>query len=243
VSSTQPAAWPADPAERDAIAGEYVLGTLDARLARRVAEAMTTDPAMAAAVEHWETMLAPLTSLALPEAPPPDSWDRIESRINPQRTPVAAPAPRSWFWRGWALGASLVAARPAAFTLMPHAPSDRVMTVLISDPNSPALMADVDAKGALRLETVAAFTGKQLQAPSGHSMQLWGVMPGAKEPASLGVMPDEPGRVITIPTSVVRPVSGMLIEISLEPPGGSPTGKPTGPVLFYGRLTRAGPDT
>ena len=31
----------------------------------------------------------------------------------------------------------------------------------------------------------------------------------------------------------------MLIEISLEPPGGSPTGRPTGPVLFIGRLAAA----
>jgi anti-sigma-K factor RskA len=31
----------------------------------------------------------------------------------------------------------------------------------------------------------------------------------------------------------------MLIEISLEPPGGSPTGRPTGPILFIGRLAAA----
>jgi anti-sigma-K factor RskA len=31
----------------------------------------------------------------------------------------------------------------------------------------------------------------------------------------------------------------MLIEITLEPPGGSPTGRPTGPIQFIGRLAPA----
>jgi anti-sigma-K factor RskA len=30
----------------------------------------------------------------------------------------------------------------------------------------------------------------------------------------------------------------MLVEISLEPLGGSPIGRPTGPVLYIGRLAR-----
>jgi anti-sigma-K factor RskA len=31
----------------------------------------------------------------------------------------------------------------------------------------------------------------------------------------------------------------MLIEITLEPPGGSPIGRPTGPIQFIGRLAPA----
>jgi anti-sigma-K factor RskA len=46
-----------------------------------------------------------------------------------------------------------------------------------------------------------------------------------------------------IETPAVRPRAGMLIEISVEPPGGSPTGRPTGPILFYGRLSEAGPNS
>jgi anti-sigma-K factor RskA len=34
----------------------------------------------------------------------------------------------------------------------------------------------------------------------------------------------------------------MLIAISLEPEGGSPTGQPTGPILFFGRLIAAPPN-
>ena len=62
-------------AEREALAGEYVLGTLDAAQARAVRD----DPTMAEAIAGWETRLAPWQALAVPEAPPPDLWTRIET--------------------------------------------------------------------------------------------------------------------------------------------------------------------
>jgi anti-sigma-K factor RskA len=54
---------------------------------------------------------------------------------------------------------------------------------------------------------------------------------------SLGLLPED-GR-FTVAPGTVRPEPGMLIEISLEPAGGSPTGRPTGPILFIGRLAPA----
>jgi anti-sigma-K factor RskA len=234
---------PTDPEGRAALAGEYVLGTLDARSAARIAVALQSDPAWREAVESWERQLAPLALLARPEAPPPDSWDRIETRINPHRAASRRSVRVPWLWRGWAMGASLAAAGLAAFILVPRAPPPRLMTVLLTDRNDLAFVADVDRKGELRLAAVPAATGREPQAPSGKSLQLWGLPPGATVPANLGVLPNEPGRVMTIPTTVVHPVAGMLIEISLEPEGGSPTGRATGPVVFYGRLVAAGRDS
>ncbi len=69
-------------------------------------------------------------------------------------------------------------------------------------------------------------------------MQLWALPQGATAPTSLGLIPAEQGRLTVTPTTI-RPEPGMLIEITLEPPGGSPTGRPTGPVLFIGRLAAA----
>jgi anti-sigma-K factor RskA len=68
-------------------------------------------------------------------------------------------------------------------------------------------------------------------------LQLWALPQGATAPTSLGLIPPE-GRV-TVTPSAISPEPGMLIEISLEPPGGSPTGRPTGPILFIGRLAPA----
>lgn len=235
---------PTDPVERTMLAGEFVLGTLDARMAARIATAMQADPLWRVAVEQWEAQLAPLRLLARPEAPPPDTWDRIETRIAPQTAPRTRRARRwTWVWRVWAVGSTLAAAGLAAFVLTPKPVPDRVMSVLVADRNAPALLAEVDRRGALRLNALPAATGRQLQAPSGAALQVWGLSPGQTAPVSLAVLPHEPGRVVTIPAPASRPVAGMLIEISVEPEGGSPTGKPTGPVVFFGRLSVAGPDS
>ncbi|MBK1661604.1 RNA polymerase subunit sigma-70, partial [Paracraurococcus ruber] len=79
---------PQDPEEREALAGEYVLGTLDARQAAEVAAALPEDAALRAAVVAWEARLAPLTALAPPEAPPPGLWDRIEAALPGAAAPV-----------------------------------------------------------------------------------------------------------------------------------------------------------
>ena len=43
---------------------------------------------------------------------------------------------------------------------------------------------------------------------------------------------------IAIPSDLVgMTVSNAVLAVSLEPPGGSPTGAPTGPVIATGKLT------
>ena len=236
---------PSDPEGRDALAGEYVLGTLDARTAAAVTVAMRTDRELRSAVAAWEARLSPLTRLATPEAPPPDLWSRIDARIAsamPQRKPPVA-ARLSWLWRGWAVGATLAAAALAVVAFLPTPPETRFMTVLVTDRSQPAWIAEVDRAGGLRLAAVAAAGGARAdQTPQDRVMQLWALPPNAAKPTSLGIMPRD-GGTVSIPAPAVRPVPGMLIEISLEPPGGSPTGLPTGPVLFIGRLSPAGPNT
>jgi anti-sigma-K factor RskA len=220
---------PTDPAGRDALAAEYVLGTLDARAAAEVRRAMETDAALRDAVQGWEARLAPLTALAPPEAPPPGLWDRIAAALDgPARPAVAAPR----FWRIWALGASVAAAGLAALLLVRPAPEPRLMTVLLTQRDQPAWLVEAEG-GALRL---AALNPQPV--PSDRVMQLWALPQGASAPTSLGLIPTPDAR-LTVTPATIRPEPGMLIEITLEPPGGSPTGRPTGPILFIGRLAPA----
>ncbi len=227
---------PTDPQDRDILAGEYVLGTLDARAAAEVKAALPGDAALRAAVREWEARLAPLTALAGPEAPPADLWDRIEAALPGAARPDPAPKRRGWLdpWRGWAIGASAVAAGLAALLVVRPSPEPaRLMTVLLTQRDQPAWVVEADAAGRLHL---ASVTPRRLE--EGRAMQLWGLPPGATAPTSLGLIPPE-GR-LTVTTGGLRPEPGMLIEISLEPPGGSPIGRPSGPVIFIGRLTAAG---
>jgi anti-sigma-K factor RskA len=226
------AAMPPDDIE--ALAGEYVIGTLDAREAAAVDAALSRDAVLREAVERWEAMLAPLAGLAPPEAPPPQLWSRIEASLAPP-APAARPAAtdwRRWLWPGWALGASAVAAGLAALlvTRPPEAP--RLMTVLMSQRDQPAWMVQADGN-AIRL---AALNPRPVEGD--RVLQLWALPQGATAPTSLGLIPAS-GSFSVTPGGIV-PQAGMLVEISLEPPGGSPLGRPSGPVLFIGRLTAAG---
>ncbi|MGG5820620.1 anti-sigma factor [Falsiroseomonas sp. HW251] len=218
---------PADPEARDALAAEYVLGTLEAREAAEVARAMATDADLVAAVARWEARLAPLQQLAPPEAPPPDLWSRIEGQLEPR--PV-----RRFRWDGWrfgAVGATAVAAGLVAFVLLRPAPVPQLMTVLLTDRDAPAWLVQAD-RGEIRLASL-----NTRPAPSDRVLELWALPPGAMAPTSLGLIPAD-GRIAVRPATI-RPQPGMLIEITLEPPGGSPTGRPTGPVQFIGRLAPA----
>lgn len=234
---------PTNPEALDLLAGEYVLGTLDARQSAAVEAAMARDPVLEALVADWARRLDPLTRLAPPEAPPTDLWERIAAQLPGQAGPAAKSRWLSgpWLWRGWAVGASLAAAVFAGIAFIPGE-KPAYMTVMVSDRSAPAWIAQTDRSGGLTLAAVRpAFGDPQPAAPDGRVMQLWGLRPGDPGPTSLALLPRTPGR-ITIPAPALRPVNNMLIEISLEPEGGSPIGRPTGPILFYGRLIEAAPN-
>ncbi|TCH97993.1 RNA polymerase subunit sigma-70 [Roseococcus sp. SYP-B2431] len=218
------------PEERDGLAAEYVLGTLEAREAAELRRRMETDAELAAAVAGWERRLAPLLALAPPEAPPPDLWARIERSLGG----IAAPARTGWRfpWPALGIGASAVAAGLAAFLVLRPPPQAPLMTVLLTSRDQPAWL--VEAQG----DTIRLAALNQRPVEPGRVAQLWALPQGATAPTSLGLVP-EGGRFSVTPTTL-RPTPGMLIEITLEPPGGSPTGRPTGPILFIGRLSAAG---
>lgn len=145
-------------------------------------------------------------------------------------------------WRFTAAGTGLVAAGLALLVLtggprpgsgQPEAKGegeDRYVAVVTSAGDLPALIVSVDtAAGTARVRPVAA------QAPSGRSLELWYVGPGAA-PKPLGLLGDEATR-LRLPPEAGRSGAG-LIAVSVEPPGGSPTGQPTGQVIYTGKLIR-----
>jgi anti-sigma-K factor RskA len=221
--------------ERNLLAGEYVLGTLDQQESAKIEAAMATDPGLRDAVETWERQLAPLEIFMTPEAAPPGLWRQIEADLWPQRRPSLW----RFVWPAWAVGATVVAASLAFFAVLPRTPAIQMTAVLVADANQPAYLARVDASGGLQLAAAVSAGGVRPQAPAGRSLQLWGLPPGATAPRSLGVLPRGAGS-FTVTAGALRAVPNMLILISQEPEGGSPTGQATGPVVFYGRLTAVG---
>ena len=143
---------PTDRLEREALAGEYVLGTLDARMSRDVAAALRSDDGLRRSVIAWEDRLAPLSRLALQEAAPAGLWDRIEAGL-PGGVAVAPPARQSWFaspklWRAWAIGASLAAAAFAGIAAL-QATHPTVMEAKLPVPVATPLAPATSAPSAL----------------------------------------------------------------------------------------------
>jgi anti-sigma-K factor RskA len=187
--------------------------------------------------------LAPLAALVQPDEPPPDVWEQIEARITPYRPDVPRVPWTSWLWKTWAIVATLATAAIAAFALLPalhmfgSAPVHLMgLMVPAATIREPAFIADVDRSGQLRVQAFrGALGGASATPPAGRVLQLWGLLPGVTDPIDLGLMPKEPG-VVTISQSVLQPVPDMLVEISMEPEGGSTIGRPSGQIFFVGRL-------
>jgi anti-sigma-K factor RskA len=84
--------------EREGLAAEYALGTLDADERAQADALLLVDPEFAAEVERWERRLGELNVLVAPVEPPAPVWDKIRAGVaeaapaEPMRLPeVAAP--------------------------------------------------------------------------------------------------------------------------------------------------------
>ena len=227
--------------EREALAAEFVLGTLSAAERADMVFRLRTDPELKRAVEAWEARLAPLNETAAPIEPPEGleaSVNRRIAELGGYRSEVALLRRRLRAWQTASLVTGAIAAGLAALILVrapePGAPAPAngsYVAVLQAEGPGPAFVAAIDlARGTISVRRVAA------QGQSGKSYELWAVGGGRDQPQSLGVIDAS----LKIPvTRLGDPASGLVdttLAISLEPEGGSPTGQPTGPVLFTGKL-------
>jgi len=226
---------PADRDELNILAGEYVLGTLEADAVREIEAALPGNAELRRAVAFWEERLHPLSHLAQPTAPPPQAWNRIAARLDGAK-PMRA-APRLWqsaaLWR-WTTAAATAAAACLALyiAIAPPAAAPSFVAVLRSpQQDQPAWVATAGGSGLL----VRAVAGGA--APLDRSFELWAIAPGATQPRSLGVIPADGRLELGALPATIR--SGGTLAISVEPKGGSPTGQPTGPVVFVGALVAA----
>ncbi len=240
----------AGPEDDELLAGEYVLGVLDAEARRDVAARIAAEPAFAELVRRWEERLLPLAEDYAPEPPPEGTFAVIQARLFGGTARQGAQERRApgreslWhslaFWRGLSF-ASLAALAFAAGLLAMQS-----LAPPSAPPGAGALLAALEVEGSptrflaryspdsglveLRPVTVEA-------APEGD-LELW-VIAGDRPPASLGLL-DARGRarLDVAPELRGRLREGAVLAISLEPEGGSPTGQPTGPIVAAGPAKR-----
>lgn len=227
------------PAEWNALAAEYALGVLEGEDARAAEELMREEPTFEAAVWQWRERLAPLTDTLEPVTPTADVWQRIQAAL-PNSPPRLTRQPKTRtfeaglaFWRGWAITATAAAAAIALYlgvtAITPPPDAGRLVAVLDRpDAAGAGWVATVDP--TTNEVSVVALAPPNLAANKSH--ELWFISADAGRPVSLGLLQTE-GRRIVSPGLALQ---NGIIAVSLEPKGGSPTGQPTGPVIFQGTL-------
>ena len=221
------------------VAAEYVLGVLTAQERREIARRLEQEPVLASEVAFWEERLGGLADAVVPVAPPQATWSRIEAAIG---APASGTQRSSsvWqslaFWRGFGIAsATLAAASIAALAYIGLVPSARapLMATLGGGSGQPNFVAAVTASGNGLVVVPAALLTNDPRA-----FELWLIPAGETRPRSLGlVQPGQPIRLNIPPELAGRITPDATLAVSLEPPGGSPTGAPTGPVIASGKLT------
>jgi anti-sigma-K factor RskA len=232
----------------DFAAAEYALGTLAPEERATLAARRLREPDLDQAIRAWEARLAPLAEAAPPIEPPHDLLAAIETRIRAGSAAAGAPAADSSVvalrgsvrrWRAAALAASIVAvllaigwaARETSREALPH----EYVAILQKDAASPAFEVTVNLDNReLTVRPVAA------QAPPGKSYELWIIDAKLGAPRSLGVI-GERGRATNLSAFDPAVVENATYAVTVEPPGGSPSGQPSGPPVFVGKLIPVGP--
>jgi anti-sigma-K factor RskA len=269
--------------DMDALAGEYVLGTLDRDERIAIATRREKEPALDKAIRDWERRLGPLSEVIAPVAPPPNLYSKIRAQIGLSSHVVSLKAreqelkARAARWRratigitalaacfagviGWreiehrTLMAQQVAALEAAKSeqqklIVAHAAEIKTIkdeqanlarqyvAVLQSAKDAPAFLMTLDTR--TQMCVISAIAAPEQK---GKSYEVWMVHDKMPKPKSLGVYVEGDMKPMPMdPDADGGMIMNATYAVSLEPEGGSPTGGPTGPVLFTGKLVQATP--
>lgn len=227
-----------NPQLRDKLAAEYVLGTLQSAARARFQSLMRYDAGLRSLVADWEGKLTPLARAGGDIAPPARVWHALAQRLTGERR-----KPRWWeslaLWRG-------LAATGAAFALVlaivtgfaPEAEPPMSMVAVMNDTQGqPAMTVSWPSMRAVRdrpFLRIRVMQEHPVMAP-GTAWELW-MLPGeGANPVSLGLITTDVDQVMQLkPKLAARIEKAWGIAMSIEPEGGSPTGKPTGPVVMKG---------
>jgi anti-sigma-K factor RskA len=212
------------------LAGEYVLGLLDAGQEAVVAARIAMDSDFAAEIEAWRLRLNPL--LGPEHLAPAHIWPKIKKAL-PVATLQDVGTAKLTFWRALT-GISVTAAIFLGVLLLqqptPVANSTPMIAALGSADGRSAITASYDsAQGVMLLTPVALDTGALYP-------ELW-IIPADGKARSLGIIKgDRPTEMDVSPEMRQFMNEGALLAITPEPAQGAPGGVATGPVLASGKM-------
>lgn len=235
------------PDDLEGLAAEYALGTLSGDDLARAQALMASADDFRARVAHWRGHFLALDDTAGKIAPPAPLWDAIDAAIasapqiaqKTERSPLAKKQ-AAWeslmFWRSFGLS-SAFASILLAFGLL---------ALIARGPESPAYVAVLNTGDGRAAAVVNAYANgtveliplEQIAVPENRIIEVWTLQDRAQGPVSIGRL-NQVRRLKLDLKNLRRPDANHLFELTLEPPGGSPTGKPTGPILMKGLAAKS----
>ncbi|MEO8164687.1 MAG: anti-sigma factor [Betaproteobacteria bacterium] len=229
---------------RHKLAAEYVLGTMPARSRRRFDIYLRINPQLRRAVSEWEMRLAPLSESLPGVEPPARVWRAIESRLYGKRKPLRAGFWESLaFWRMASFATGLLALALIVFGVAPLSEeaiaTGRMVVVMQDVASKKAAMTaswEPNQRGSrmLRIHVI----GHAEMAPQ-TAWELWMLPGGEQKPVSLGLITTHETQFVKVPATLAARLDAAYgLAMSVEPAGGSPTGLPTGLVLYAGECVR-----
>jgi len=218
-------------------AGEYVLGTLQGKARQQFERRLQGDADLRRQVCDWQGRLHSLNDGISPVTPPKKLLKKITARVAPQKS--------AGFFHKLGLWQAFSSIVSVSLILLVFQYNNLITNVKISEqlPQTIALLGDEQSKAGWlveRLDTQGNLAIKALLVAdpgSDKTYELWMLPSNGQPPKSLGLM-GLSGRkqfLLSIDQLQVFDTANAL-AVSLEPFGGSPTGLPTGPVLYQGKL-------
>jgi anti-sigma-K factor RskA len=218
--------------EDELLAGEYALGVLAGPERALAEQRITRERSFARLVAEWEQRLAPWAAEIAEVVPPPQVWDRIANTL-----PVQTQAGGLWqslaFWRGLSFAAgALAAACLVGLIYFGALTQQQPLVAMIEGGGHRHFVATIDSRRGTVAIVPAAYSADATRVP-----ELWLIPPDGR-PRPVGLLRADTAVTLTLPADLAALAKdNAVLAVSLEPPGGSTTGLPTGPVIATGKLT------
>lgn len=234
-------------ARRNALAAEFVLGTMRGGARRRYQQLMMQHQIIRETTWVWEQYINVLGHKLKPVPPSPQVWEKVSQKIgfnsssglNGQKSSndsendqldakvitdnvVQLPVRSTRFWQGMT-GLATAAMFVLAVILVRFESADVA-------PMQYAVVQSAQAEALWLIEVsdtnIKVKATHKLAPQATNDYELWFVAADGRAPVSLGVLPKNGELSLTKPDLFGR-VELAALAVSLEPLGGSPTGAPT----------------
>ena len=214
-----------EPENLDLLAAEYALGTLRGPARRSFERRRRREPFVDRRVTAWEERFALLALRLKPVAPSADVWRALQRRIGGGARSA---------WRALAAAVALVAVLGFGWVVWQELRPPQATAEFASAAGETLWRVELAARGD-RLEV--ATLGKPA-VPDARARELW-ALPEGGAPVSLGLMPASGEARLALDARQRAALKAAAnIAVSDEPAGGSPTGAPTGDVLYIAAIVR-----